>query len=378
MPFLLFYPHVCLALMHVMNALVAHGVLLVDLTDGGKSFEDAEKIARMWKAAETFFETVEDESVAEKLPGMTTVMETGSQHAKAGYACADNGSLKFLETRIERKTGRILPEEAKTILGEDGILAMQSAFDIVAQVGKDVLRICTAASSVEHGAFVGRNNGDNRDQQIQATQAATLLANELLDDGKPLGGPTSIDHNEGSVSMSPHRLCRYSDEKEGSSPAREVFGAHTDSSFMTVVPVAEVSGLEVFDEAEEKWYRPELKARTHWKEEREEEGKDSSTMVEEIEGGKEIPWHARYIAIMAGEHLQLVTRNEIPSSVHRVVAAKGRPARLSAPILLRARPGTKFLADRYLGGTLGNSLLAECDGKTMEEIYDATQPSSYQ
>ena len=101
-------------------------------------------------------------------------------------------------------------------------------------------------------------------------------------------------------------------------------------------------------------------------------------MVEEIEGGKEIPWHARYIAIMAGEHLQLVTRNEIPSSVHRVVAAKGRPARLSAPILLRARPGTKFLADRYLGGTLGNSLLAECDGKTMEEIYDATQPSSYQ
>jgi hypothetical protein len=323
---------------------------------------------------------VEDESLAAKLPGMTTVMETGSQHAKVGYASYDGGSLKFLETRTERKTGKLLPKEAYDVLGEEGVSAMQAAFDIVAQVGKDIIRIATAASSVENGAFLGSSNDeDDRDHIIRASQAATLMTNELLDDSKPLGATTEIDHCEGTVSMSPHRICRYSEAKEDAeTPAREVFGAHTDSSFVTAVPVAEVSGLEVYDEGEERWYRPELKARAHWEKEQKSRGKDPSEMMLEELDGVQIPWHARYIAIIPGEHLQLVTRNEIPCTVHRVVAAKDGPARLSAPILLRARLGTKFLAKRYLGGTLGNPLLEECDGKIMEEIYDATQPSSYQ
>ena len=77
--------------MHVMDALGSHGVLLINLTDGGLSFKDAETMARMWRAADVFFEKVEDDNVAEKLPGMTTVMETGSQHAKVGYANYDEG-----------------------------------------------------------------------------------------------------------------------------------------------------------------------------------------------------------------------------------------------------------------------------------------------
>jgi hypothetical protein len=367
------------ALMHVMDALVSHGVLLVDVTDGGEKWKDAQTLTAMWQTAENFFEQVEDETVAEKLPGMTTVMETGSHHAKAGYGCYDNGSLKFLETRTERKTGKLLPFEASEILADDGISALKSGFDIVAQAGKEVIRIAIVASSVEHGAFQERADKDDRDQGIRASQAATLMANELVDDGKPLGTTTEIEHSEGTVGMSPHRLCRYSEEKEETTtPARAVFGAHTDSSFVTAVPVAAVSGLEIYDEAAEKWYRPELKARAHWEEEQESRGKDPSSMVDELEGGVQIPWHARYIAIMPGEHLQLATRDEIPSAIHRVVAAKGRPARLSAPILLRGRPGTKFLAKRYLGGTLANRLLEECDGKSMEEIHDATQPSSDQ
>ena len=178
--------------------------------------------------------------------------------------------------------------------------------------------------------------------------------------------------------MSPHRLCSYSDQKEGDNgPAREVFGAHVDASFITAVPVAAVSGLEVYDEEAEKWYRPELKARKHWELEQSARDKDPTALAEDIDG-EELPWHARYICIMAGEILQVATRDEVSACVHRVVAAKNRPARLSVPILLRPRSGTKFLADRYLGGSLGNPLIEECDGMTMEEIFSATQPSSFQ
>mmetsp|Transcript_49139 Transcript_49139/g.141254 ORF Transcript_49139/g.141254 Transcript_49139/m.141254 type:complete len:654 (+) Transcript_49139:64-2025(+) len=352
-------------IMHVMNALVAHGVILVDLTDGDESLDSAETLSKMWNTANKFFEAIEDESVRSTLPAMATIAETGSKHAKVGYADADNGSMKFLESRRERLTGEFLPAEASLILGDDGISAMQDAFDIVTNVGKDVVRIATAASSVEHGAFGGT---DEETQLAKASQAAELLADELVDDGKPLTSNVDIDHTEGKVGMSPHRLCRYVEaNQENPAVAREVFGAHVDSSFVTIVPVASISGLEVYDEEAEKWYRPELKAKAHWKEQKAQGASDSS-----------IPWHCRYVAIMPGEYLQLATRDEVPAAVHRVVAARGGNARLSAPILLRGRPGTTFSSKRYLGGSLGNPLIEECDGKTMEEIHDLTQPSSFQ
>jgi hypothetical protein len=365
--------------MHVMNSIVAHGVVLVDLTDGGESFESAQMLAKMWEAADDFFEKIQDQSVAQTLPGMATVADTGSKYAKAGYAVADNESLKFLETRSERRTGVFLPKEAKDILGEDGVTSMQMAFDVVAQVGKDIVRIAAAASSVEYGAFLGSSKSNEVTQLAAASKAAALMADELVDDGKPLADSAESSQSETSISMSPHRLCRYAEgNKEATTAAREVFGAHVDSSFITAVPVAAISGLEVYDEEAEKWYRPELKARTHWEEEQKSRDKDPSSLVDEIEDGVQIPWYCRYVALIPGEYLQLATRDEVPAAVHRVVATKGGQARLSAPILLRGRPGRKFLPDRYLGGALGHPLLDECNGKTMEEIHALTQPSGFQ
>lgn len=333
-------------------------------------------MSEMWKATETFFRKAENDSVASQLLGMRTVMETGSQHAMVGYANYDSGSMKFLETRRERKSGELLPCETKGCIGEDGIAALQAAFDLVTSVGKDVVRIAVAASSVENGAYLGKGPGAERDQKIRASLAATLLCDELVDDGKPLPATAKISHSEGEVSMTPHRLCRYSEEREGEdAAAREVFGAHTDSSFVTIVPVAAISGLEVYDEEAERWYRPELKARRHWVTEQEARGKDPTLLHEQSDGGDGLPWYCRYVAIVPGEHLQLCTRNEVPCAVHRVVAGKGRPARLSAPILLRGRPGTKLDTDRYLGGPGGSPLLESVDGMTMDQIHDAAQPS---
>jgi hypothetical protein len=117
-----------------------------------------------------------------------------------------------------------LPPETKNVIGEEGCSALLSAFDIVANIGKDVVKIVVAASTEESGAL----GGD------EAREAATKLANELLDDGKPL--QSDIQHSEGSVSMSPHRLCRYSKTTSKSpdeAATSEIFGAHTDSTFIT-------------------------------------------------------------------------------------------------------------------------------------------------
>lgn len=278
---------------------------------------------------------------------------------------------------------------------------MVDAFNVMSEIGKDIVRIATAASSVEAYAFVtagsvvsqagegspsiaglsfeeasvsgivedegGPSEDDIKRAEILASDAAILLTEEIMDDGKPLHGG-EIEHNEGPVSMSPHRMCRYSNNDESSKKkASEIFGAHTDTSFVTIVPAAKVSGLEVFDEDSLQWYRPELNARKHAKR------LDPKGSMDE-----QFPWHSRYLIVMPGELLQLTSRNNIPAAVHRVVATTDTP-RLSAPVLLRARPGTKMDVERYMGSLdKADSLLLECNGMKMEEIHDALQPSPKQ
>jgi isopenicillin N synthase-like dioxygenase len=143
----------------------------------------------------------------------------------------------------------------------------------------------------------------------------------------------------------------------------EVFGAHTDTSFVTIVPAAQISGLEVYDEDSLKWYRPELNAKKHAKQ-------------LDPTGGKEaqFPWHCRYLVVLPGELLQLVSRNNIPAVVHRVLATTDAP-RLSAPVLLRARMGTTMDVERYMGSIdKAGSLLMDSNGLRMEEIHAALQP----
>jgi hypothetical protein len=359
--------------MHVLNALVSHGALLVDLSDGGTSFAKPQVMARLWKATESFFANAATDGAS--LPGMTTALETGSHHAKVGFASYDNGNLQFLETRLTRE-GELLPPAADLRLSEDDAQALNDSFAIVAQIGQDVVRITTAASSIEAGALEG----------AVASDAALLLATELVDDGKPLNSDI-LAPLEGSVSMSPHRLCRYANQPKAAanrnataSNTREVFGAHTDSTFITAVPVAAVAGLEVYDEEASQWYRPELAARQHWQLEQARRSNDPDAVVDTLEDGSALPWHARYVVLMPGEMLQLVTRSEVLAAVHRVVATEDERARLSAPILLRGRPGTVLNVDRYLGGgqPSGDMILNECNGMTIEQIHDAMQPSSFQ
>ena len=360
-------------LLHVMDSLVSHGCILVDLTDGGTTFTKAKIMAKLWKAADAFFNAGATDF--DSIPPMQTVQETGSQHAKVGYASYQDGNMQFLETRLTRN-GDVLPGEALSYLGDDASTVISDAFSTVANVGKDIVRIATAAATDEMELLEG----------AAASEAALLLANELVDDGHGIGD-ASISYSEAPVSMSPLRLSRYSniapkDSEQQSSnqygETREIFGAHTDSTFVTAVPVAAVSGLEVYDEEAERWYRPELFARRFWEAERESRGLDPTALEDEIDG-ESIPWHARYVVMMPGEFLQIVTRQEVLAAVHRVVVTQQGPSRLSAPILLRCRPGTRLDVYRYLGGFKdeeddeGEAVLREADGMTVEEIHDAMQ-----
>lgn len=372
-------------LIHVMDGFVTHGCLLVDLYDPNDpkgSYERMKCMSKMWDVVETFFNEIVPKSSSSKLPPLSTIEdETGSRHAKIGYASYDNDNMQFLETRWERATKKLLPPNV--LLDDDGegdaddkqqhrVESLRNAYDLVASIAKSLTKIAVAASSIESGAF---------DEDAEAFHSAQLLSEELFDDGNPLPSTSNVEHSEGTVTMSPHRLCRYSNNNVGnrrnatsSSKIREVFGAHTDSTFITAVPVASVPGLEVYDEDTSEWYSPERLAKRHSESNPIAKGDGDDASIHDL------PWHARYVVFMAGELLQICTRNEILATVHRVVAVEGSGnSRLSAPILLRGRPGTTMNVSRYLGRILqDDSLLNECNDMTVEAIHDKMQPTSFQ
>ena len=136
------------ALMHVMNALVSHSCLVVDLTDGGTKFDDAIKLSNMWRTSELFFEKLQagGDAMKESLPAMHTSDDTGSPHAVTGFSSFNNDALQVLETRIVRGDGKrnIVPEETVPIIGEDGVNDLIDAFDVMCETGKDIVRIAVA------------------------------------------------------------------------------------------------------------------------------------------------------------------------------------------------------------------------------------------
>lgn len=103
------------------------------------------------------------------------------------------------------------------------------------------------------------------------------------------------------ASTTAHRLCGYE------ATNATVFGAHTDSSFFTLVPFAKAPGLEVLDPSLKAWVCPE----------------------EDAPSGA-----GHLVLVMAGEFLEVASHGRFAAAVHRV---RGGPTkRVSTPLLVRA------------------------------------------
>ena len=398
----------------LLNSLKDHGYVIVDVgaeLSDGKSTTIEKRLAGMWQATEHFFkhsiEAEVDDSIEFALPSMQNVPGAGSRHAVYGYQSFDEGSMRFLETRLQRKSKVLLPTELGEVLASEEMSDLVHSFYNLADIGRDITRIATATISDKKNLFfeqdknkmpeisglsldemVGFNNEANifTKSSVKSASSALRLVEELVDDGRIC---EDFPMDESPVSMSPHRMCCYTGQKRSDGlDAREVFGAHTDTSFVTLVPVASVSGLEVFDESISEWVRPELIAKRHFEEEVEGSGTDSNILNGDVPSKGESsrrtePWHARYVVVMPGELLQIVTQNEVKAAVHRVVAATEGESRISAPVLLRARTRAKMDVSRYYGvfdkddpdDGVGK-LLQSCDGMNMYDIHNSLQPST--
>ena len=125
------------------------------------------------------------------------------------------------------------------------------------------------------------------------------LLGDLVDDPAALA--------PGASAATVQRFARYESAAADAAAAHVAFDAHTDGTFLTLVPTSDVPGLEV--EAGDGWLRPER-------------GAPPGSVV-----------------VMSGDGLRFVSGGAYPSARHRVLHPEpGASARVSAPFLLRASP----------------------------------------
>ena len=312
-----------------------------------------------------------------------------ANHVYAGFDEDINGEgrMQFLDTRIvsqevdknnksnckNNSPPIILPMEVGDLVGSQSINDAHKGMDTLMNIGSQITSAVLGmdAASVEKliddGTVIPTTCPNNDHQQKQQSQVE-----------EPKLGD--------NVSNSYHRLVRYLKPEQPPSSSQNndnndaaAFQPHVDSSFLTLIPMPELPGLEVWCPQKEytndrndgsssskrgEWVRPIVPFSDIYGGEDVASGNNNTEHRNDCCDEK-----CAYIIAMAGEFLQLVSDGEVPVCIHRVIPPPLPPPppsipssssssntecddtsapyklRISAPLFLRTRRGKDALLD---------------------------------
>jgi len=286
---------------HFRAALKRDHAAIVELPEG-----DRPEIAAMWSYAAKFFAlSAETKNAMGPLDEPEFSEDHLGQPRLLGFT--QMSANDCLDTRLRRRppsdaavrgTLEILPRQLEASL-PGATQAIVKAQQVLFGVGMTALRVVIDGLDGEPLAL------------LESTSESICCCSNSLP--------------EGATSATVHRFVRYAangeeaceeDEpikhqppvatKEMSSSAELAFPAHTDGTWFTVIPCAAQLGLEVH--AGSGWLSLEAEGR-----------------------------HGVDVAVLTGQFLESLSKFEYAAASHRVVRPKlGEPARLSAPLLMRA------------------------------------------
>jgi isopenicillin N synthase-like dioxygenase len=148
------------------------------------------------------------------------------------------------------------------------------------------------------------------------------------------------DDLQQSLSSSVIRVCRYESSRDAMQSFPIIrFGAHTDTSFLTIAPHSFTPGLEIFDASAREWICPE----------------------------RNFPHHN--VTVFVGEFLQVLTRHRIKAAVHRVTSFGPEP-RISCPFIIRGRSSAVIEFKKYAHPVdLDEASVPDLDGTPMRVVH---------
>lgn len=220
--------------------------------------------------------------------------------------------------------------------------------------------------------------------------------NKLLDDCTDVSTQQHdmVSHNADkiadNVSNSYQRIIRYLKPDSAQAATKDAaFWPHVDSTFLTLIPMPEIAGLEVWCPSSRYGESENLAERGEWV-------RPVKPVDEESGNSYKDDGDSIHVVALAGEFLQLLSNGQVPTCIHRVIAPKppSPPAfgfspkkykpRVSAPLFLRPRRGEDAVLDveNDLSTSDDNglyfekNLLNECDSMRVWDYMDCMSPNN--
>jgi hypothetical protein len=311
--------------------------------------EDAASIHGLVRYANRFFDQIDNVKENEVSDAGVFRVE---DHVYVGFDDNVNseGKMQFLDTRKyagNEDTATLLPLELEGLVGSNSMDDAQKGMNCLLDIGTQIA-----------SAVLGMNSKS---------------AKKLICDGKSTY-PDYCDSSDGDqVSNSYHRLIRYLQPQVGAVDA--AFGAHVDLSFLTLIPLPDRPGLEVWCPSIDDDSVSNNESNT----------RKGGEWVRPTVANNNSDDNNAYIIVLAGVFLQLTSDGKVPVCIHRVIPPKPPPScafggtvfyqpRVSAPLFLRPKKGkdamlnamkdlgsmkSMFIGSKGLYHEVG--LLDECD-----------------
>jgi isopenicillin N synthase-like dioxygenase len=337
------------------------------------------------------FQTIEDwESIFSKVFSLPREMleyaglYRGEQGVSVGYR--HDEERKFIECRM-MTTNEPNPNY-KTL--DDYSRVVKAIYDLLCPIGAEILRGIAKSLGLDDRVFVELTDcaecGRLPLKKIKRKIKSTTASSKPAATAHSVGEGIDLDNKEAvsedvltvdevlvpALSSSLLRICKYESDDSISNPSpssssasssssnpqtqlsssevhhgvkrRIAFGAHTDTSFLTLGLTASNPAIEMVDQEIYRWVSPE----------------------------KSYP--ANSIMVFVGEFLQVLTKDRFLASVHRVGCVSSG-ARISCPLIIREHPDKEinFHDPRYQhpdgDDAISESNVPSFDGMTLKMIH---------
>ncbi|KAL7475552.1 hypothetical protein ACHAW6_001463 [Cyclotella cf. meneghiniana] len=342
--------------------------------------KDAISVRGLMDFADSFFEGVDDENRNSNIKDLGVFRIGKNIHAGFDHDVNEEGKMQVLYTKLipgitKQDEPLLLPLEVGELVGKNSLSrahkGMNTLFDIGSQITSAVLGMDSVTTSklLDDCTRVT----ENRQQHKMVSRNADKIADD--------------------VSNSYQRIIRYleppSYEVEESDAA---FWPHVDSTFLTLIPMPEIAGLEVWCPSLRNSESKNLSRRGEWVRPVKPSAQEATTRTDP----SQVAVDCIHVVALAGEFLQLLSDGQVPTCIHRVIAPKPQPlgpfglspqkykARVSAPLFLRPRRGEEAILDvksdlrgwSNRGLYFEKGLLQECDFMPVWDYMHCISPDN--
>jgi hypothetical protein len=363
--------------------------------------KDATSVRGLVDFADDFFEGVDNDddgdddddanndtnTAARRLKDLGVFRIANNVHAGFDRDVNKEGKMQVLYTKLiypdqsDDDDPLLLPLEVGDLVGTASLSrahsGMRTLFDIGSQITSAVLGMDTESTN----------------KLLDDCSRTTTEKHEMV--------PDNHEKIADSISNSYQRIIRYLKPKPTKNEQDDVendaaFWPHVDSTFLTLIPMPEIAGLEVWCPSSQYAKSEELAERGEWVRPIKPSGRgvgDAAGKSGEANSDDD----CIHVVALAGEFLQLLSDGKVPTCIHRVIAPKPpspsafgfassnkyKP-RVSAPLFLRPRRGEEAVLDiesdlrdsDRKGLYFEKGLLEECDEMRVWDYMDCMSPDN--